>query len=366
VLPLPPLIAAALLAAAVLLAARLPRPAWITPVLHWASAASPLGWYLLGVGLGPGLGLLDRSLLESLTPVTALTVGWLSARAGAELASRETEPGARPALAMLGALGAFVAPVLLLLAAARWLLTPSTHQWTVIGPIAATLGVALALARTARPRRGAAAPLLLTIAALAALLLPIGRGADLKPVAIGLGYAIGGATLCAALAARLARRSSPVTATIAALCLGAGIGTVTGASPMVVCALIGFALARWSPPHARLVDELAIHEPTVTAVLWTTVGAAFAGPFPLVAVAAALAALWSLGRRLLAAGALTDSSLGLAIAVNYLLIAGPGMGAVERAVPTIAALALLLARVTPMPRAAERLTPPAPRVEVSV
>ena len=57
-------------------------------------------------------------------------------------------------------------------------------------------------------------------------------------------------------------------------------------------------------------------------------------------VAAALAAVWSLGRRLLTVSALSDTSLGLAIAVNYLLIAGPGMGEVERAVPTIAALAL--------------------------
>ena len=208
--------------------------------------------------------------------------------------------------------------------------------------------------------------MVLAAAALVAVLRPFTRVTDLKEVALWLGYAAGGAVLCAGLAIRLARRGSPRTATIAALCLGAGIGAASGTSPMVVCALTGFALARWSIPHARLAGELAIHEPTVAAVLWTTAGAAIGGPLATVAIAAVLVALWPLGRRILAGIAPTEPTLGLAIAVNFLLTPGHGTGDLERAVPTIAALGLLLVRVTPVTRAAERLTPPARRVEVSV
>jgi hypothetical protein len=365
VLPLPPLVAAALLCVAALLAARLPRPSPIAPMLQWAAAAAPLGWYLLGAVLGPGMGLMDRPLLEASAPVIAIAVGWVAARAGAELARHETEPGERPASGVLGALGAFLLPAVLLLAAARWLLTPSTQDSTVIGPVVVTLVAAVALPGTARPGRAAAVSMGLAAAALAAVLLPHAGVADLKRVAVWLGYAAGGAVLCAGLAARLARRGSPLTATIAALCLGAGIGTVSGASPMVVCAVMGFVLARWSIPHARLAGELAIHEPTVTAVLWTTAGAAIGGPLAAVAIAAVLVALWPLGRRILAGGAPAEPTLGMAIAMNFLLTAGHGTGELERAVPTIVALGLLLVRVTPTMRTAERLTPAARRVEVS-
>ncbi len=360
VFPLPPLVAAALLCVAVLLAARLPRPSPIVQLLQWAAAASPLGWYLLGAVLGPGTGLMDRALLEASAPVIAIAVGWVTARAGAGIATHKTEPGG-------GAwtVGAFLAPAVLLFAAARWLFAPSIQEWKVIGPIVATLAAALALAGTASPRRAAAGSLVLAAAALAFVLLPHARVADLKQLAIWLGYAVGGAVLCAGLAARFARLGAPATATIAALCLGAGIGAVSGASPMVVCALMGFGLARWSIPHAQLAGELAIHEPTVTAVLWTTAGATIGGPLAAVALAAVLAALWPLGRRFLAGGIPLDTTLGLAIAVNFLLIAGREVGELERAVPTIAALGLLLVRVAPIMRTAERLTPAARRVEVS-
>jgi hypothetical protein len=358
VFPLPPLVAAALLCVAVLLAAQLSRPSPIAQLLQWAAGSAPLGWYLLGAVLGPGIGLLDRALLEASAPVVAIAVGWVTARAGAELAGRRPGPGA-------WAVGAFLVPAVLLVAAARWLLAPSSEEWRVIGPIVATLTAALALAGTASPGRAAAGSMALAAAALIAVLLPLTRVTDLKQVALWLGYAAGGTVLCAGLAIRLARRGSPRAATLAALCLAAGIGAVSGTSPMVVCALMGFVLASWSIPHARLAGELAIHEPTVAAVLWTTAGAAIGGPLATVAVAAVLVALWPLGRRILAGIAPAEPTLGLAIAVNFLLTPGHGTGDVERAVPTIAALGLLLVRVTPVTHAAERLTPPARRVEVS-
>jgi len=359
VFPLSSLAAAALLAVVVLLAARLPRPASIAPMLQWTALASPLGWFLLGAVLGPGLGLLDRALLEAAAPVIAVAVGWVTARAAAELASHAT-PGERPASHLLGTVGAFLVPAVLLLAAAHWLLTPSTQEWMVLGPIVATVVAALALAGTAAPGQAAAGSMVLAATALVALLLPHAGLADLKRVAMWLGYAIGGAILCAALAARLAHGGS-LAGTIAALCLGAGIGTASGASPMVVCALMGFGLSRWSIPHARLAGELALHEPTVAAVLWTTAGAAVGGPLATVGVAAVLVALWPLGRRIAAGVGPMDSTLGLALAVNFVLMSARESGELERAVPTIVAFGLLLVRVT-----SQRLTPAARRIEVSV
>src|SRR5262249_53961214 len=118
---------------------------------------------------------------------------------------------------------------------------------------------------------------------------------------------------------------------------------------------------------SRLAAELRIHETVAVAVLWTLAGAGAGGSLIPVALGTALFALWPIGRRLIAGTADVDASLGLAIAVNLVLGAGAGLGEWDRAVPTIAALGLLLVRVLTLsrPRAERRLTSPAARVEVS-
>ncbi len=357
VLPLSPLVATALVGIAALLAARLlrPSPPPRTQVLQWGARASPLGWFLLGLLVGPGLGFLDRALLDAGAPIIACAVGWVAARAGAELGIRERAEWS--VTSTLEAAGAVLVPAALLVVAAQGQLTPSSQEWKLIGPIVATLAAAVALAGTANPRRAAAGSIGLATVALAALLLPHARGADLRRLAIWLACAGGGAILCAGLATRLARRQSPVPATIAALCLAAGIGMVSGSSPVVVCALMGFGLARWSAVHVRLAAELEIHEATVSAVLWTTAGAGVDGPLVTVALAAVLVALWPLGRRIVTGVTPVNSTLGLAIAMNFMLVAGPG-ATLARVVPTIAGLGLL-------PRAPERLTSAVRRIEVS-
>ena len=359
VLPLPPLLAAALLGVTALLVAGLPRGAAVTRVVDGAAAASPLGWYLLGVVLGPGVGLLDRGLLDACAPLVACAIGWVAARAGAQLGEGKVARGS------LEIAGAILVPAVGLVIVTRALLAPSVQQWWVIGPVVVTLAATLALAGTADPGRAMAGALILAAVALAALLLPHARVTDLRRAAVWVAFAIGAVVACAVLAARLARRTLPLPGSVAALCLAAGLGLVTGVSPLVVCGLTGFALARYSIPHARLAATLELQEPAVAALLWTMAGASIGGPLALVALAAAIVALWPLARRAIAGSTAADTSLGMAIVMNLTLSVGRGLGDLEYAVPTIAALALILLRAVPTPRAAEALTSPAHKVEVS-
>ena len=366
--PLPPLIAVALLAFAGVLASHLPRPAWVARALQAAGAASPLGWYLLGVVLGPALGLLDRTLLDASAPVLACAIGWIAARAGAGLAAPRHH-GDRSGVRDAAAAGvALVIPAALLFAAARYLTPPIAPDWKPVGPVIATLAAAVTLAGAADNRR---AIILALLAAAGGLLaqLPNGRLAGLPLPAAWAAFTIAGVALAALSADRIARRAAaPLSGTIAAICLGAGVGFATGASPLVVCALTGAALARWSPPFARLSENLAVTEPAVAAVLWVAAGAQISGPFPAVALAAGLLALWPLVRaRLARATSGTDQTFGLAVASSFAFTAGPAAGRWGPAILTAAAIALLVLRAVPASRslAAPQLTSDARRAEVS-
>ncbi|HJQ67059.1 MAG TPA: hypothetical protein VJ816_11810 [Gemmatimonadales bacterium] len=363
--PLSPILAATLVAAAVLLASRLPIPDPIARGLHWGTTVTSLGWYLLGVLLGPGLGLLDRDALAACAPLLTVAIGWVAARAGAELARPEAEltPWSMPRA--LEAIGAFLVPAALLAGAARWLMVPSIEQWKVIAPAIVTLAAAVALAGTGNPRRVLFGSFILALTALVALLLPHPSRTEVKRLVIALAIAIGGAGMCAAIAARLVRRASILPETIAALCLAAGIGAVSRVSSLVVCGVVGFTLARRSLPHEHLAAELRIHEPVAAAIVWLFAGAMLGGSLAVVGLATGLVALWPMGRRLIGGATEIDSTLGLAIAMGFALTAGAGLGDWTRAVPTIVALGFLLVRVIPTTRAVEPLTPPARPVEVS-
>ena len=366
--PLPPLIAVALLAIAGVLASRLSRPAWVVRALQVAAAATPLGWYLLGVVLGPALGLLDRTLLDACTPVLACAIGWIAARAGAGLAAPRA-PGDRSARRDAAAAGvALVIPAALLFAAGRYLAPPIAPDWKPVGPVIATLAAAVTLAGAADSRR---AIILALLAAAGGLLaqLPHGRVAGLPFPAAWAAFTIAGVALVTLLANRIARRAAaPLPGAIAGICLGTGVGLATGASPLMVCALAGAALARWSPPFARLTDDLAITEPAVAAVLWVAAGAQVSGPFPAVALAAALLALWPLVRaRLARAAPRADPAFGLAVASSFAYSAGPAAGRWGPAIVTAAAIGLLVLRAVPAPRplATPRLTSDVRLAEVS-
>ena len=364
--PLPPIVAAALAGLAALLATYLPRPAWLSRAIDGVAAATPLGWYLVGMVLGPALGLLDDDTLDAATPAMACAIGWIAALAGATLAAPRP-PGERrsPGPWAVAALTLAI-PAALLYGASRFLSPTLAPAWNPAPAVIATLVAALLIAAASDVRTTAAA--LLTAAIALITLLPHAHRADLLHALRWVGFAIGGAATSALVAARLARRApTPIPATIAGVGLAAGIGLATGTSPLVVCTLTGAALARWSPAHARIADDLRAPEPVAGAALWVAAGAMAGGPLPVVAVTAAALALVPLIRRFLTPRAESDRTLGLAVVLSFTLTAARVLGAQASAVRTAASLALVLTAVIPVLFApAGRLTSRHPRPEVSV
>jgi len=369
VFPLPPLAAAALIALAALLATYLPRPPWLVAVLAGARRAPPIGWLLIGVVLGPLLGVLDGALLEGLTPVVACAIGWIAAGAAARLTAPES-PIREPwtAADLTGLVAALVLPAALLYGAMRFLPPSIAPGWKPVWPVIAVLSASVALAAAPRAGAATAVSLLVTAGALLAL-FPHAHKSDLSPMVMWLGFTLGGAIVCVLVATRLGRQpKTRAAATITALCLAAGIGNASGASPYLVCGLLGVALAKWGPGYERLADELAPTASTVAALLWFAAGALAGGRFPQVFVAAALLALWpAVRRRFAAAVPPSRQTLGLALALSYALTAERTLSPVESgALVTAAALALLAISLVPACNAAAApLTSPTPVPEVT-
>ena len=367
--PLPPLAAAALIALAALLATYLPRPPWLVLVLAGARRAPPIGWLLIGVVLGPLLGVLDGALLEGLTPVVACAIGWIAAGAAARLTAPQSpirEPWTPADVA--GLVAAFVLPAALLYGALRFLPPNVAPVWKPVWPVIAVLSASVALAAAPRAGAATAVSLLVTAGALFTL-FPRAHKSDLPPIAMWLGFGLGGVVLCVLVATRLGRQpKTRAAATITALCLAAGIGNASGASPYLVCGLLGVALAKWGPGYERLADELAPTASTVAALLWFAAGTLAGGRFPQVYVAAALLALWpALRRRFAVAVPAARQTLGLALVLSYALTAERTLGPIERgALVTAASVALLVISLVPARNAAPApLTSPTPRAEVT-
>ena len=368
--PLPPLVAAALVALAALLATYLPRPPWLDAFLAGVRRAPPIGWLIVGVLLGPVVGILDRSIVDALTPVVACAVGWVAAGAAARLAV----PGAPRRMPwslgeIAGLLAAFLVPAALSYVATRVLPPALAPAWKPVWPIIAVLSAALALAAAPAARAGAATIMSLAVTAGALLaLLPHTRRSDLPAIALWLGFAIGGTLVCMLVARRLGRQpKTRPAATITALCLAAGIGIASGTSPYLVCSLLGVVLAKWGPGYERLGDELAPTESTVGAVLWFAAGLLAGGRFPATYVAALLLALWPALRRRFTAGVPAGRyTLGLALALSYALTTTRTLGTGGAALVTASALALLVTSLLPSRRrAAAPLTSSPPQAEVT-
>jgi len=136
-----PVLALAGLAAIGLLATRLPPVRWrhATSVDLVLATGGPL--VLLGLVLGPGIDLINRSVLAALAPVTALAIGWIGATLGARFEWRYLRRIGRGTwlLAALTATGAF-----LVVALGAWLLgrvVPAlSAAWTPRLPAVLTLG----------------------------------------------------------------------------------------------------------------------------------------------------------------------------------------------------------------------------------
>jgi len=400
-----PVAALALLAIAGLAAARL---SWLQlERLHRFDAVLATGvpLVLLGLVLGPGIGVLDRQAVRALAPLTALAVGWLGAALGARLEWRlitriphatwllcgaqavagllavgtgawmlsRAVPALRaawvptlPAVLTLGAVAMVSGPTAVALAArAAGVARHTTRALTLAAALDTTLGVlaftlALALHHPRDPALGRAAWLALTLGSgvLAGMVfLSLTR---LRPAAADLGFALLGAVL-----------------------FGAGAAYAAGSSPVLACAIAASVIVKLAPSRRAVRAQLEAWEHAATAALFIIIGALLTLPTVWILPAAlALAALrvgarWAVVRYGRAAfGALRlptgvgiatapQGGLALAVAVSFFLI-DPGSGALL----TTVVMGVLFAQLAAAPLLARALrapalTAPQPAAEVS-
>ena len=407
-----PVVALALLAIAGVLVTRLPGfPAPRSPTLDLVRAGgTPL--VLLGVLLGPGIAVLDRSTLAALAPVSALAVGWVGARLGARCEWRLLRRVGKETWGVVGAQA--VAGVGVGFVAA-WLgtrLVPAlAAAWTPHLPAALTLG-AVAILPGARPMERAARAAGLAPQQVRSLrrvaLLDAACGTLACAIAVGLGHpSTGGlapgwvawlaveiaagtvvATVFLGLSRLAPERAELGLALIGVLLLGAGLGYAADASPFVVCALAAALIVNLSPQRRRVRTLLAAWERPTYEVLLVLVGAALTLPtLWVLAAAPVLAALrvmaqWSTVRSGLAylpAAALPPNAglanaaqggSALALGLSFWLTHGTGgavlttivLGVVltHVAAPSVMRLALAGPRLTPA-RVATELSPDSSR-----
>ncbi len=294
-----PVLALALVLAAGIVVTRLPLP----HLRHSLSldlvlaAGAPL--VLGGLLLGPGLGVLDRTTLRALAPVTALGIGWIGAVFGAQLEGRLLRRIPR----RMWALAAFqAAAVLGLTAGAAWLLTRAVPAlaaaWRPTLPALLTLAAAATIsgpgavalvARAAGVRRSLARALGL------AALLDTAFGALVFTFALGLfhprqpfaGAALGWAHWVAVAVAAsggvgvlfvwLSRlRAQPQELgldLVGVMLFGAGVGYAADLSPFVVCALAAALIVNLSPHKRRVQALLRAWEDPIYAVFLILAGA---------------------------------------------------------------------------------------------
>jgi hypothetical protein len=426
---LSPVLALAGLAAIGLLVTRLPRPAWrrvpwLDPVLAAGGPLVLLG-VILGPGTVPGIDFLDRSVLRSLAPVTALAIGWIGAGLGVQFEWRSVRRISRrawllaalPSGAAFGAvaLGAWMLTRALPAVAAAW--TPRLAAILTLAAVAAVSGpgVVALVAREAGLRRSTARGLVRA----ASLETLVGALLFIVPVALHRGhwlttiaFAVGSAALVGVAFLALMRvwpaGADIGFAVLATLAFGAGVGYATGLSPFVVCALAAAMIVHASPPARRhaIRRVLAEWERPVVAMLLVITGALLTLPtaWILLAVpflaAARAAAKWAdvrYGVRTLALasvphppppppppppniglGTIAQGSVAVALGVAFLLLYGAPSGAAVLttvvlgvacallAAPPLMALALRAPVVVSAPAPSAPLTEPVEPAELTV
>lgn len=349
-----PVIALALLLAAGLAATHLP---FLHPrrflSLDLALTAGP-SLVLAGIVLGPFLGILDRTTLNALAPVTALGIGWLGAMFGAQLEARLLRRIPRRVW-VLAALQA-VAALVLTVVAARLLIRlvpalipvwrPRTPALLTLGAIAIISGPA-AVAVVARTRALARAALIDTAFGTAVFAFALGLSQPHRSFAgAALGWAhwvavavtvCGGVGMLFVWLSRLRGESDNNALALdllATILLGAGLGYAADLSPFVVCALATALIVNLSPLRRRVRALLATWEQPVYAAFLVLVGALLDAPtLWLVAAALALgvvrvAARWALtryGRLPYGLATVAQGGVPLALALSFNLIyAGSG------------------------------------------
>jgi hypothetical protein len=364
--PPSPLVTTVLLAVAALAATQLGAVQRLAYASRGSAVAAPLSWYLLGVVLGPAVGLLDRRLLQAAMPALVLAGGWVAARAGAAAAHRPEPSREGRGAGVADTVASWLVPAFALFAVMRWLPPSIAPAWLPRFPVIAVLAAGIAIAASADRRLA----LLLVICVLLVSLvvpLPPGKVWRLPRHAAWAAGVIGGTILAIALWSWVLHRVAiSLRGIVVGLALSAGIGLASGASPFVICATSAAELARRSERGRDVRASLVRSETPVAAILWVAAGTQLGGR-PLTVIVAALAlSLWPLLRRLASpATPLIEGTVGLALVFGYVWTAMP---ADPRPLVTAAALALLVATLA----RPGRVTSPGPltsglaRVEVSV
>lgn len=345
-----PVLALALVAAAGIAVTRLslPRLRHTLSLDLILAAGAPL--VLLGLLLGPGLGVLDRPTLRALAPVTALGIGWIGAVFGARLEWRFLRR-IPPAAWRLAALQAAV--VFALTGLAAWLLmrrVPAlAAAWRPALPAVLTLaaaatvsgpGAVALVARAAGARRSVAKAFRLAavldsafgaLAFALALTLYHPREA-FAGVAVAVA-ASGGVGVLFLWLARLRPEPSELGLDLLGVMLfGAGIAYATSLSPFVVCALATALIVNRSPHKRRVQALLETWEHPIYAVFLIVAGALLVLPTVWLVPAALLlglvriAARWAPGRFVLpphlGLGTIAQGGIAVALALSFDLAYG--------------------------------------------
>ena len=254
-----PVLALALVILAGIGVTRLSRPSFRYPALLGDLLATGVPFLLLGLLLGPGLGVVDDPGLRLLQPVVALAIGWTGALFGTRLewrmvrriSTRTWLVGATLALPVL-----LVTTVMAVVLARA--LPPLAEAWgRPLLPAALVLGGALTTAASQRgPRLGRRNALLDTAFGAAAVTLAVAlHHPQLAPRNILLtlvaGAALGGLFVALARGGLLAEPRDAGVAAFAVILCGAGVSYAAGLSPFVVCALEAAVFMSFSPADVR-------------------------------------------------------------------------------------------------------------------
>jgi len=282
-----PALALALLLIAGIGITRLSRPAFRRPALLDDLVATGAPFLLLGLLLGPGLGVIDATGLRLLQPVIALGIGWSGALFGARLEWRMV----RRLLPRTWVIGATLAlPVLLVTAATAWALAhalPSlAESWGRPSlTVALVLGGALTTAASQRgPRLGRRNALFDTAFGAAAVIVGVALyhpHVALRSIVLTLlvGGALGGLFVALGRGGMLNEPRDAAIAAFAAILWAAGFSYAVGLSPFVVCALEAAVFMSFSPVGVRraIAGLLSRWELSLYAAFLIVAGARFVG-----------------------------------------------------------------------------------------
>ena len=250
-----PALALALVLVAGIGLTRLSRPSFRHPSLLDDLVATGVPFLLLGLLLGPGLGVIDGAGLRLLQPVIALGIGWCGALFGARLEWRMV----RRVSARTWLIGATLAlPVLVVTAATAWVLAralpPLAESWGRPSlAVALVLGGALTTAASQRgPRLGRRNALFDTAFGAAAVIIGVALyhpHVAVRTIVVTLlvGGGLGSLFVALARGGMLNEQRDAGLAAFAVILWGAGFSYAAGLSPFVVCALEAAVFMSFSP-----------------------------------------------------------------------------------------------------------------------